>query len=89
MPLARRLSALGVGVDLAARDVEQLKGLADETGAKTSAVDASNFSAVARLFLDTERLLAEPEVVIYNASYRVSHWSSPDPVQPIRGTQQE
>lgn len=70
--LARRLSALGVGVGLAARDVEKLKGLADETGAKTFAVDASDPSAVAKLFLDTERLLAEPDVVIYNASSRVS-----------------
>src|SRR5438270_13990124 len=70
--LARRLSALGVRVGLAARDVEKLKGLAEETGAKTLAVDASDPSAVAKLFLDTERLLAEPDVVIYNASSRVS-----------------
>jgi NAD(P)-dependent dehydrogenase (short-subunit alcohol dehydrogenase family) len=70
--LARRLSALGVGVGLAARDVEKLKGLADETGAKTFAVDATDPSAVARLFLDTERLLAEPDVVIYNAGSRVA-----------------
>ena len=70
--LARRLSALGVTVGLAARDVEKLKGLADETGAKTFSVDASDPSAVANLFLDTERLLAEPDVVIYNASARVS-----------------
>ena len=68
--LARRLSALGVTVGLAARDVEKLKGLADETGAKTFSVDASDPSAVANLFLDTERLLAEPDVVI--ASARVS-----------------
>ena len=70
--LARRLSVLGVTVGLAARDVEKLKGLADETGAKTFAVDASDPSAVAKLFLDTERLLAEPDVVIYNASSRVA-----------------
>lgn len=70
--LARRLSVLGVMVGLAARDVEKLEGLADETGAKTFAVDASDPSAVAKLFLDTERLLAEPDVVIYNASARAS-----------------
>jgi len=70
--LARRLSALGVGVGLAARDVEKLKGLADETDAKTFAVDATDPSAVARLFLDTERLLSEPDVVIYNAGSRVA-----------------
>jgi NADP-dependent 3-hydroxy acid dehydrogenase YdfG len=62
--LARRLSVLGVKVGLAARDVEKLKELADETGAKTFTVDASNPSGVAKLFLDTERLLGEPEVVI-------------------------
>ena len=70
--LARRLSALGVGVGLAARDVEKLKVLANETGAKTFAVDAIDPSAVARLFLDAERLLAEPDVVIYNAGSRVA-----------------
>ena len=70
--LARRLSALGVGVGLAARDVEKLKGLADETGAKTFAVDATDPSAVAELFLDTERLLAEPDVVTYNPGSHVA-----------------
>lgn len=70
--LARRLSTLGVGVGLAARNVEKLKGLADETGAKTFAVDASKHSDVARLFLDVERSLAEPDVVIYNAGSRVA-----------------
>jgi hypothetical protein len=47
-------SALGVVVGLAARDVEKLKGLADETGANTFAVCLQP-SAVARLFLDSER----------------------------------
>lgn len=70
--LARRLSSLGVGVGLAARDIEKLKALADETGAKTFSVDATDSSAVAKLFLDTERLLAEPDVVIYNAGSRVA-----------------
>ena len=69
---ARRLSVLGVTVGLAARDVEKLKGLADETGGKTFAVDSADPSAVAKLFLDTERLLAEPDVVIYKASSRAS-----------------
>ena len=70
--LARRLSTLGVTVGLAARDVEKLKGLAGETGAEIFAVEASDASAVAELFLDAERLLAEPDVVIYNAGSRVS-----------------
>ena len=70
--LARRLSALGMKVGLAARDIEKLEGLAGETGAKTFAVDACEPPAVAKLFQDVERLLAEPDVVIYNASARVS-----------------
>ena len=70
--LARRLSSLGLGVGLAARNIDKLKSLADETGAKTFAMDATDPSAVAKLFLDTERLLAEPDVVIYNAGSRVA-----------------
>jgi NADP-dependent 3-hydroxy acid dehydrogenase YdfG len=70
--LARRLSALDVGVGLAARDVEKLKGLAHETGTPTFAVDATDPSAVARLFVDTEHLLGEPDVVIYNPGSRVA-----------------
>jgi len=70
--LARRLSSLGLGVGLAARNIEKLEALADETGAKTFALDATDPSAVAKLFLDTERLLAEPDVVIYNAGSRVA-----------------
>lgn len=57
---------------MAARDTEKLQGLAQEIGAKTFTVDASNASAVARLFLDIERLAGEPDVVIYNAGARVA-----------------
>jgi hypothetical protein len=39
--LARCLSVLGVRIALAARDIEKLNGLAEETGAKTFATDAS------------------------------------------------
>ncbi len=70
--LARRLSSLGMGVGLAARDIEKLKALAGETGAKTFVVDATDPSAVAKLFLEAERLLGEPDVVIYNAGSRVA-----------------
>ena len=69
--LARRLSKLGLQVGLAARDVEKLEPLAEETAAAVFAVDASHPDAVAQLFLDMERQVAEPDVVIYNASSRV------------------
>jgi len=70
--LARRLSNIGVQVGLAARDAEKLRPLAEETGATAFAVDASQPDQVAKLFLDMEREVAEPDIVIYNASARVA-----------------
>jgi len=66
--LARRLSRIGLQVALAARDVEKLKPLAEETAAAVFSVDASQPGPVAKLFLDMERQVAEPDVVIYNAA---------------------
>ena len=78
--LARRLSKIGVQVGLAARDVEKLKPLEEETGAAAFAVDASQPDAVAQLFLDMERQMGEPDILIYNASSRVpGPLSSVDP----------
>ena len=78
--LARRLSKIGLQVGLAARDVEKLKPLAEETAAAVFAVDASQPEQVAKLFLDMERPVKEPDVVIYNASSRVpGPLSSVDP----------
>ncbi|HQT66692.1 MAG: oxidoreductase [Rhodospirillales bacterium 20-60-12] len=79
--LARLLSQLGLHVGLAARDVEKLKPIAEESAAAVFAVDASQPDAVAQLFLDMERQFAEPDVVIYNASARVpGPLSSVDPI---------
>ena len=79
--LARRLTKIGLQVGLAARDVEKLKLLARETAAAVFAVDASQPEEVAKLFLDMEHQVAEPDVVIYNASSRVAGpLSSVDPV---------
>lgn len=69
--LARRLSRMGLQVGLAARDAEKLRSIAQETAAAVFAVDASEPAAMAQLFLDMERQLAEPDVVVYNASSRV------------------
>ena len=78
--LARRLSKIGLQVGLAARDVEKLKPLAEETAAAVFALDASQPDAVAQLFLDMDRQVAEPDIVIYNASSRVpGPLSSVDP----------
>jgi NAD(P)-dependent dehydrogenase (short-subunit alcohol dehydrogenase family) len=69
--LARRLSQLGLQVGLAARNADKLQALAQETGAAAFAVDASQPDEMAQLFLDMERQVAAPDVVIYNASARV------------------
>jgi len=68
--LARALSAAGLGIALAARDVEKLAPLAAEIGAQTFTVDASDPAAVARLFSEADDQLGEPDVVVYNASAR-------------------
>lgn len=69
--LARQLTARGVKVALAARDIDKLQALVAETGARAFATDASEAASVASLFEDVERAIGEPDVVIYNASGRV------------------
>src|SRR5215470_9659 len=67
---ARGLAAAGLRVGLAARDIEKLAPLAAEIGAETFAVDASDPAAVARLFVEADNRLGQPDVVHYNASAR-------------------
>ncbi len=69
--LARQLASAGVAVALAARDVGKLSGLAQETGARTFAVDAADPDAVAALFTAVEATMGSPDLVIYNPSQRV------------------
>lgn len=54
-------------VALASRNVEKLAPLARETGASVHACDAAEAAQVERLFA----ALPAPELVVYNASYRV------------------
>jgi len=68
--MARGLASAGLGVGLAARNVEKLAALAAEIRAQTFAVDASDPAAVARLFDAAGTRLGEPDVVLYNASAR-------------------
>jgi NADP-dependent 3-hydroxy acid dehydrogenase YdfG len=77
--LARALSAEGLRVGLAARNVKKLASLASETKAQTFAVDASDPAAVATMFEDADVKLGEIDIVVYNASTRVTG--------PDRGTQ--
>jgi NAD(P)-dependent dehydrogenase (short-subunit alcohol dehydrogenase family) len=68
--LARRLSALGVTVGLAARNVAKLAPLVAETGAAAFEADAAEASSVAALFEAATKRIGEPDVVVYNASGR-------------------
>ena len=65
--LARQLST-EYDLTLAARDTDKLASLADETGARTVAMDASEPEAMAALF---DGLDASPRVAVYNPSYRL------------------
>jgi NAD(P)-dependent dehydrogenase (short-subunit alcohol dehydrogenase family) len=69
--LARVLTKEGMRVALAARTPADLEGLAKEIGAKTFACDATQRADVDKLFADVDAALGAPDVVIYNASYRV------------------
>ncbi len=69
--VARLLRAAGLPVVIAARNVDKLKPLADETGAIALPVDAADAAQLARLFAETEAKIGAPEIVVYNASGRV------------------
>jgi NAD(P)-dependent dehydrogenase (short-subunit alcohol dehydrogenase family) len=69
--LARKLSAEGVRVALAARDATKLDNLSRETGASAYSCDASSADDVIKLFDKMQAALGPPDVVIYNASGRV------------------
>jgi NAD(P)-dependent dehydrogenase (short-subunit alcohol dehydrogenase family) len=66
--LARKCSTAGMRVALAARNTAKLESLAKETGARAYACDATDGSQVRKVF---EALETIPELVVYNASYRV------------------
>jgi NAD(P)-dependent dehydrogenase (short-subunit alcohol dehydrogenase family) len=68
--LARLFTKSGMKVALAARSTGDLAALAQETGAKTFACDATKREQVEKLFADVEAAIGAPDVVVYNASYR-------------------
>jgi NAD(P)-dependent dehydrogenase (short-subunit alcohol dehydrogenase family) len=69
--LARALTGAGLRVAVAAREIEKLKPLCAETGARAFKVDATDAAQVRELFEDVERQMGAPDVVVYNASARV------------------
>jgi NAD(P)-dependent dehydrogenase (short-subunit alcohol dehydrogenase family) len=69
--VTRLLRSIGIPVVIAARHVDKLASLVDQTGAIALPVDATDAAQVAQLFTATEARIGAPEIVIYNASGRV------------------
>jgi NAD(P)-dependent dehydrogenase (short-subunit alcohol dehydrogenase family) len=68
--LARAFSKQGIKVALAARRAASLAALAEDTGAKVFACDATDRAQIIKVFSDFENEFGGPEVVVYHASYR-------------------
>jgi NAD(P)-dependent dehydrogenase (short-subunit alcohol dehydrogenase family) len=67
--LTRIFAQAGMTIALAARSVDKLAKLTQETGARAYACDASQRAEVEKLFAALDAASA-PDVVVYNASYR-------------------
>ncbi|MFZ2105465.1 MAG: SDR family NAD(P)-dependent oxidoreductase [Roseiarcus sp.] len=68
--LARLFSREGIRVALAARNIDKLTDLCNETGARAFACDATDLAEVTSLFEEVERRIGAPDVVVFNASGR-------------------
>src|SRR5260221_9804760 len=68
--LARRLAGFGVKIALAARNVQKLDALIQDTGAQAFAADAASPESVARLFAQGRDRIGDPEIFVYNAGGR-------------------
>jgi len=69
--LARLLAGQGMRLALAARNAAKLAALASETGAAAIGCDATDPAQVDALFAAVEKKWRVPDLVVYNASYRV------------------
>src|SRR5438034_2528631 len=69
--LARLFSKEGMRVALAARNTAKLHPLVKETGALALACDAAEPAQVEAMFGAVEAKWGVPELVVYNAGYRV------------------
>jgi NAD(P)-dependent dehydrogenase (short-subunit alcohol dehydrogenase family) len=68
---ARLLAAEGMNVALAARRVDKLSVLVEDTGALAISCDAANVGQIEAAFQAVEKKWGVPDLVLYNASYRV------------------
>lgn len=69
--VTRALAAKGYRCALAARNVDKLASLCDETGSFAIACNAADPGEVDRMFADLDQRLGVPGVVVYNPSARV------------------
>lgn len=69
--LARLFVRSGMQVALAARGLDKLNALANETGASLFRCDAADSASIVQLFDQVEQQLGAPDVVVYNPSPRV------------------
>jgi NAD(P)-dependent dehydrogenase (short-subunit alcohol dehydrogenase family) len=68
---AEALAAGGYQVALASRNLENVSALARKINANALAADAASPASVVRLFLEVDRTLGEPDVVLFNPSDRI------------------
>ena len=69
--IARAFADAGMRIALASRTTGDLTAVAERTGAKLFSCDATNPQQVRQLFEQVTGEIGAPEVVVYNAGYRV------------------
>ena len=69
--LARLCASKNMKIVLAARNIEKLKDLINETNADAYACDSSNIESVENLFKEMDKKIGTPNLVIYNPSARI------------------
>ena len=69
--LAHLCASKNMTVVLAARNIDKLQRLKEETNATTFKCDASNIESVSSLFKETDKTIGTPNLVIYNPSARL------------------
>ena len=69
--LARLCAAKSMKIVLAARNIEKLEDLINETNADAYTCDSSNIESVENLFKEMDKKIGTPNLVIYNPSARI------------------
>ena len=69
--LARLCASKDMKVVLAARNIDKLEDLINETNADAYACDSSNIESVENLFKEMDKKIGTPNLVIYNPSARI------------------